>query len=75
MEPVPPQWGGGKSEPKLDDLTNIVEAFNHLFGSIEWNDEDKIQEVITEEIPANVNQKHLVSALWQFHRQCGCHLT
>ncbi|MGE4442400.1 MAG: type I restriction endonuclease subunit R [Desulfomicrobium sp.] len=54
LEPVPLGGGGGKPEPELDYLSNIVKAFNDQFGSIEWNDEDKIRKVITEEIPAKV---------------------
>jgi len=54
LEPIPLGGGGGKPEPELDYLSNIVKAFNDQFGSIEWNDEDKIRKVITEEIPAKV---------------------
>jgi len=54
LEPVPLGGGGGKPEPELEYLSNIVKAFNDQFGSIEWNDEDKIRKVITEEIPAKV---------------------
>jgi type I restriction enzyme, R subunit len=37
-------------------LSNIIRAFNDMFGNIEWKDGDKIRKVITEEIPARVAQ-------------------
>lgn len=54
LEAVPTDGGARKPEPELDQLSNIIKTFNDLFGSIEWNDEDKIRRVITEEIPSKV---------------------
>jgi type I restriction enzyme R subunit len=54
IDPVPTSGGGRKPEPELDTLSNIVRSFNELFGNIDWKDEDKIRQVITEEIPAKV---------------------
>ncbi|KAF5083803.1 SWI2/SNF2 ATPase [anaerobic digester metagenome] len=54
--PVPTSGGGHVREPELDYLSNIVRAFNDLFGSIEWKDGDKIRKVITEEIPQKVKE-------------------
>ncbi|MCL2523859.1 MAG: type I restriction endonuclease subunit R [Betaproteobacteria bacterium] len=54
VEPVPPGGGGGMGEPEIDKLSNIIKAFNDLFGNIEWKDADKIGKVIAEEIPARV---------------------
>ncbi len=51
LQPFNPRGGGGKAEPELDFLSNILKQFNELFGDIEWNDEDKIRKLITEEIP------------------------
>ena len=45
---------GRKPEPELDNLSNIIKAFNDQFGNIEWEDGDKICKVIAEEIPAKV---------------------
>src|SRR5690606_20323245 len=56
VEAVPPGGGGGKGEPEIDRLSNIIKTFNDLFGNIEWKDEDKIRKVIVEEIPARVAQ-------------------
>jgi type I restriction enzyme R subunit len=54
LEPVPLGGGGGKREPDLDLLSNIVKAFNDQWGSIPWKDGDKVRKVITEEIPEKV---------------------
>jgi predicted nuclease of restriction endonuclease-like (RecB) superfamily len=54
VDPVPP--GGGGGDPDIDKLSNIIKAFNDLFGNTDWKDEDKIRKVITEEIPARVAQ-------------------
>lgn len=56
VDPVPPGSGGGKGEPEIDRLSNIIKTFNDLFGNIGWKDEDKIRKVITEEIPVRVAQ-------------------
>lgn len=52
--PVPTSGGGRKPEPELDQLSNIIKAFNDQFGNIDWKDADKIRRVIAEEIPAKV---------------------
>lgn len=52
--PVPASGGGRKPEPELDQLSNIIQAFNDQFGNIDWKDGDKIRKVIAEEIPAKV---------------------
>jgi type I restriction enzyme R subunit len=54
VEPVPLGGAGGKAEPELDRLSNILKAFNDQFGSIPWKDADKVRKVISEEIPAKV---------------------
>ena len=52
--PVPPAGAGHRAEPELDRLSNIVRAFNDLFGDIEWEDADRVRRLITETIPARV---------------------
>jgi type I restriction enzyme R subunit len=52
--PVPIGGGGHKPEPELDRLSNILRAFNEMFGNIDWKDADKIGRVIAEELPAKV---------------------
>ena len=52
--PVPTEGGGQKPEPDMDRLSNIIRDFNDRFGNIEWKDQDKIEKVIAEELPAKV---------------------
>ena len=54
IEPVPTSAGGHNSEPELDRLSNIVTAFNDLFGDIRWEDADRVRQLVTETIPARV---------------------
>jgi type I restriction enzyme R subunit len=54
VAPVPTSGGGGKPVPELDQLSNIIKAFNDQFGNIGWKDGDKIRKVIAEEIPSKV---------------------
>jgi len=51
---VPTTGGGRKPEPELDILSNIVKAFNDMFGNIQWTDMDRVHKLITEDIPARV---------------------
>lgn len=51
LEPAPSAGGGHKAEPELEKLSEIVKSFNDHFGSIAWEDKDRIQRRITEEIP------------------------
>ena len=52
--PVPSSSGGYALDPELDRLSNIIRDFNELFGNIDWRDTDKVNKLITEEIPAKV---------------------
>ena len=52
--PVPTDGGGQKPEPEMERLSNIISEFNDRFGNIEWKDQDKIEKVIAEELPAKV---------------------
>jgi type I restriction enzyme R subunit len=52
--PAPAGSGGHKPEPELDRLSNILKTFNDLWGNIPWNDRDRVNRLITEEIPAKV---------------------
>ena len=54
IDPVSPEGGGPKPDPEMDRLSNIVRDFNDRFGSIEWKDQDKIERLISEELPAKV---------------------
>ena len=52
--PVPMGGGGGKGEPELDRLSNIIAIFNDQFGNIPWTDVDRVHKLITVDIPARV---------------------
>ena len=52
--PVPTEGGGQKPEPEMDPLSKIINDFNDHFGNIEWKDQDKINTVISEELPTKV---------------------
>jgi type I restriction enzyme, R subunit len=52
--PVPTSGGGGKPEPELDLLSNILKTFNDQFGNIPWTDSDRVHKLITEDIPQRV---------------------
>ena len=47
---------GGRGETELDRLSNIIKAFNDLFGNIPWEDTDRVHRLITETIPSRVAQ-------------------
>ena len=54
VDPVPAAGGGSRTEPELDRLSNILRAFNDLFGDIDWADADRVGELITRTIPSRV---------------------
>ncbi|QVL48803.1 MAG: type I restriction endonuclease subunit R [Thiocapsa sp.] len=53
--PVPTTGGGYIPEPELEQLSNIVKAFNDQFGNLDWKDKDRIEKVLAEEVPAKVS--------------------
>ena len=55
IDPVPTKGGGFIPEPDLDILSNIIKSFNEQFGDIDWKDEDRVVQIIFEEIPAKVS--------------------
>ena len=54
IEPVPAEGGGRKLEAEKDRLSNILRTFNDLFGNISWSDSDRVQRLLTQDIPARV---------------------
>lgn len=54
VEPIPVDITGGKVEPELDTLDNILRVFNHRFGDVEWTDKDKVNQILTIQIPADM---------------------
>ncbi|MDJ0412085.1 type I restriction endonuclease subunit R [Rhodococcoides fascians] len=56
LVPVPAAGSGHLPDPELERLSAIVRSFNDHFGNIEWNDADRVQRFITEEIPRLVSE-------------------
>ena len=54
IDPVPAAGGGHHPEPELDRLSSILRVFNEHYGDIQWEDEDRVQQLILETIPARV---------------------
>ncbi|MER9868766.1 type I restriction endonuclease subunit R [Mesorhizobium sp. M0136] len=54
IDPATEGGGGHALEPELDRLSNIIETFNAMWGGVEWEDQDRIRRLITEEIPNQV---------------------
>ena len=56
IDPVPGAGGGGRGEPELDRLSNILRTFNEHFGDIKWQDADRVRQLIIETIPDRVRE-------------------
>ncbi|MFD3461005.1 type I restriction endonuclease subunit R [Nocardia fluminea] len=56
LDPVPAAGGAHRADPDLDSLSEIVRSFNDHFGNIQWNDADRVERFITEEIPRLVSE-------------------
>jgi type I restriction enzyme R subunit len=41
-------------EPEIDVLSRIVQEFNELWGTRDWSDRDRVERVLTIELPAKV---------------------
>lgn len=46
IDPGQTAAGGHRPEPEMDRLSNIVRAFNELFGDIAWEDGDRVRDLI-----------------------------
>lgn len=60
VAPIPVVVGGGKDEPDLDTIENILKVFNQRFGDIEWTNKDKVNDILTQQIPADM-RKYLLT--------------
>jgi type I restriction enzyme R subunit len=49
IEPVPAEAGGGKAEPELDRLSNIIQGFNDQFGTL-FSDGDRVVRKLRQDI-------------------------
>ena len=54
IEPVPSGGGGFHPEDEMERLSDIIKAFNDQFGNVEWEDRDRVERLISEQIPAAV---------------------
>jgi type I restriction enzyme, R subunit len=54
IDPVPMSGGGHRSPPEMDNLSNIVRAFNEQFGGL-FSDPKRMETRITDEIPKKVS--------------------
>ncbi len=54
IDPVSTESGGQKPEAEMDALSQILRDFNDRFGNIEWQDKDRVDRMIAEELPARV---------------------
>ena len=54
LDPVPPATGGHAPDVEIERLSEILRSFNDHFGNIPWDDEDRVRNRITVEIPAMV---------------------
>lgn len=54
IDPVPNGGIGGRPQPEMERLSEIVASFNALFGNIPWQDAERIRQRVTEEVPALV---------------------
>jgi len=54
VTPIPVSVNGGKGENEFDTLENIVNTFNQRFGDIDWTNKDKVNEILTIQIPDDI---------------------
>ena len=54
IDPILDGGAGGRPEPELERLSEIVASLNALFGNISWQDEERIRQRVTEEVPVMV---------------------
>ncbi|MGV8134709.1 MAG: hypothetical protein AB2L20_05815 [Mangrovibacterium sp.] len=70
VAPIPVEVTGGTAEPILDTLENILNAFNHRFGDIDWSDKDKVRKILTEQLPAEMKaSKEIMDAIQHSDKQ------
>jgi len=70
VDPIPVDVKGGRSEPELDTLENILSAFNQRFGDIEWSDKDKVRQILTKQLPDEMKaNKDIMDAIQHSDKQ------
>lgn len=53
IDPIPVGGGGGKPQPDMDKLTNILKSFNEQFGTL-FSDVDRVAKRIQEDVAPKV---------------------
>ena len=67
---IPVGIGGGVSEPDMDKLENIINVFNQRFGDIDWTDKDKVNQILTEQLPSEMRaNKEIMDAIQHSDKQ------
>lgn len=57
LEPIPTAGGNvGITITEKDTLENILSEFNKRFGDIKWNEPEKVEKVLTKDIPEMLRQ-------------------
>lgn len=51
IEPVPMGGNSRPPEPEIDLLSEIIKEFNDLFGDTDWKNSDRVEWIITKDIP------------------------
>lgn len=54
VPPIPVNVSGSGIESDLDSLDNILKNFNQRFGDINWTDKDKVNDILTKQLPADL---------------------
>ena len=54
VNPIPVEVGGGAIDHEFDTLENIINAFNQRFGDIDWTNKDKVNDILIQQIPADM---------------------
>jgi type I restriction enzyme R subunit len=52
----PPRARGHLQQVVVGSGSSIIQSFNDLLGNIAWTDADRVQRLITEEIPRKVSE-------------------
>ena len=56
IDPSTVTGGGAPPEPELKPLDEILKEWHQQWGNIDWKDKDKVEAILTKELPAMVAQ-------------------
>jgi type I restriction enzyme, R subunit len=54
VNPIPVGVSSGTGDPEFETLEQIIKRFNQRFGDIEWSDKDKVNKILTQQLPAEM---------------------